>query len=240
LSAPSSAPDAFASAAIGLAVVAFILWVGKSAPPAGDPKPHPAAPPARPDASAQARASFLENDLGLLESLGDAFVVVEQDGVGTEGFELVDQFRPADEVEGAEAEMGGELDEGATDAGIGGVLDHPGAFFERGVVLQQRPGGDGIDAQHAGLHAVDLRRDPSEVVLRGGEVLRPATGSEEGNDDVSRAQGGDGRADGFDFSTAFMAGDAGGMRRASVGAFDEIDVSRIDGRVAHADTDLMA
>jgi hypothetical protein len=77
-------------------------------------------------------------------------------------------------------------------------------------MLEQGPGGDGIDAQHAGLHAVDLRRHLGEMMFRRGEMLRPAAGAEQRDDDIAFRERDDGAADLLDLAAAFMAGMQGG------------------------------
>ena len=142
-----------------------------------------------------------ESDRGGAESFPGgsvAFGVVGEDGGGALGFEFWDEIGAADEGEGANTEGGGDLDEGAADGGVAGVLSYPVAFEEGDEFFEKEPGGDGIDAEHGGLGEVDAGGEEGEELFWSDHVLGPGADAEKGNDVVANGEGGDFGADGFD------------------------------------------
>jgi hypothetical protein len=87
---------------------------------------------------------------------------------------------------------------------------------------------------------VDLRRKFGEMMLRCGEMLRPAARTEQRDDHIAFGQGDYGLTDLLDLAAAFVAGNAGRVRGATVGALNEIQVRRIHGSESHAHADIVA
>ena len=77
------------------------------------------------------------------------------------------------------------------------------------------------------------------MLLLGAHFLGPTTRSEEGDDRVSNLERNDVRPDLGDFAAGLVPGDARGIRKASVGALDEVEIRRIDGGVVQADADVV-
>ena len=70
--------------------------------------------------------------------------------------------------------MAGELNDGATDAGVGGVLRYPVAGFERSEIMQESPSGGGVHRQHRGLVDVDIVGQRDGVFRGQDEFARPS------------------------------------------------------------------
>jgi hypothetical protein len=107
-------------------------------------------------------------------------------------------------------------------------------------MFEQSPSGDRVDAQHAGLHLVDLRRKFGKMMLRRSEMLRPAARTEQRDDYIAFGQGDNGLTDLLDLATAFVAGNAWRVRGATVVALNEIKVRRIHGSEPHAHAYIVA
>jgi len=164
--------------------------------------------------------------------------VIEDDAVRAEGEQLVDELGTADDVERAQAEAAGELDDAPADAGVRGVLDDPVAGCEGGEIVQQRVGGGRIHRDHAGLVRIDAGGQGNDAVGR--DVARAAPRARaERRDEVTGAESGDGRTEGGDAADAFVAGDCGKIGKLTVGAFDDVEVGRIDRRGQHFEAHLV-
>jgi hypothetical protein len=76
--------------------------------------------------------------------------------IRAEGEEFRKDFRAPDDIQRAESEVVGELDDGAPDAGVGGVLGDPVTQLERGKIVEKSPRGGGVHSEHRSLVDVDI------------------------------------------------------------------------------------
>ncbi len=167
---------------------------------------------------------------------GHADIVVEKHFIGSQIAELLDDFAAAHEGNRMDSQIARELDHAAADRGVAEVLDDPVAAVQSLEAVQQSPGGRRVYLEHGGLHGVDARRQPEQDVGRNGGVRGPRRGATEEHDVVSRFE--IVRGAGFHDSASFHAGDCGKIQFHAVGAFDGIQVRRIDRSCRDADQDF--
>ena len=119
---------------------------------------------------------------------------VDQHHVGAQRGQLVDQLRPAHDVDRADVAPPGQGDQRPADVGVGRVLDEPVARPQRVQVAQGEVGGEGVDDQRQ-LNRIALR---CRIQARGlgDHMVAPATALERQIDPVAQADLAHRRADG--------------------------------------------
>lgn len=170
--------------------------------------------------------------------LGAQVGAVEDDTISAEDEQFVDELGAADDVERAEAEAAGELNDAAADAGVRGVLHDPIAGCESREVVQQRVGGGRIHRDHAGLLRIDAGGQGNDAVGRDVACLAPRAGAERCGE-VAEAKRGDGRTEGGDAPDAFISEDREEIGELAVGTLDDVEVGGIDRRGQHFQAHLV-
>ena len=101
-----------------------------------------------------------EHQLGAAGGLAHALVqvgTVHQHHVAAFGLDPGHRRLAAHHVDGLEAAQFGQLDQVATDTGVGGVLDHPVTGLQIDELAEQQGGGRRVDGHHRQLLRVGIR-----------------------------------------------------------------------------------
>lgn len=153
--------------------------------------------------------------------------LLSDDNIRSEGEEFLQEFRTADNIQSAEAEMAGELDDSAADGGVCGVLDDPVAGLKRHEIVEKTPGGGGVHRQHCGLMDVEIVWEWDGVLGGKEEFTRPSAESERENfladKEIFHPS-----TEGEDFAAAFVADRGGKRRELAIGALNDIQVGGVD------------
>ena len=207
-------------------------YAGKRSPNIGSPLTGSALVAALGDR--EARGSRPESVLRQVQTFGR----IHDHQVAAKRFQLIDQFRSADQIDRLEATRFGKGDDRATDARIGGILNDPVAGREVDELTQQQPSGRRIDGQHGELLRIDIGGQCEQPFRRHDDPLGPGEAIERRQDAIADSDIVNARTYGQDPADALVANDARQAWAKGVGAADHEQVAEIDRGEFDADQSL--
>src|SRR5271170_2046524 len=172
----------------------------------------------------EARGSRPESVLRQVQTFGR----IQDHDVAAKRFQLIDNFRSADQIDRLEATRFGKGDDRATDARIGGILDDPVAGREVDELTQQQPSGRRIDGQHGELLRIDAGGQCEQPFRWHDDPLGPREAIERRQDAIADSDIVDARTYGQYPADALVANHARQAWAKGVGAADHQQVAEID------------
>ena len=163
-----------------------------------------------------------------------ALVIIDEHGIRTQLLERGKLAFTAHEGNRPHTHVASNLDHATTDRRITQVLGNPVTFPELGKSMQQAPSGGRVHLEHGRLQAIDLGWQPEQPTCRHRGVRRPSIGSLEKHHPVPLLKiiG----PTSLNHTASLDAGHSGELQPDPVGAFNGVEVGRVDGcrRDSHA------